>query len=83
MRLVYFASVREAVGCDGEERSLPADISTVTDCLDWLAGQGDQYARAFADKAKLRFALDQQMVQADSMIGDAQELAIFPPVTGG
>ena len=38
---------------------------------------------AFADPARLRFALDQQMVAADTALAGHEELAIFPPVTGG
>ena len=83
MQLVYFANVREAIGRDGEERALPGGVKTIGDTLDWLAEQEESYARAFADRSKLRFALDQNMVKADAPIGDAAELAIFPPVTGG
>ena len=83
MRLVYFARVREAVGFDAEERDLPADIQTVGECLIWLAPQGENYAAAFADPARLRFALDQQMVWEETLLEGANELAIFPPVTGG
>ncbi len=83
MQFVYFASVREAIGRDSEEFELPHDVATVTQCLDWLAESSAQHKTAFADRAKLRFALDQQMVQGDADISGAKELAIFPPVTGG
>jgi sulfur-carrier protein len=83
VRLVYFARVREAVGVEAEERDLPANIQTVGDCLIWLAAQSENYATAFADPSRLRFALDQQMVGEDTLIDGATELAIFPPVTGG
>jgi molybdopterin synthase sulfur carrier subunit len=83
VKLVYFARVREAIGIDSEDRDLPADVATVADCLRWLASEGSQYATAFADTAKLRFALDQQMVWEATELEGAQELAIFPPVTGG
>ncbi len=83
MRLVYFARVREAIGFDAEERELPADIQTIGECLTWLAGQGENYATAFADPSRLRFALDQQMVWEETLLEGASELAIFPPVTGG
>ena len=83
MRLVYFARVREAVGLDAEERDLPAQVQSVGDCVRWLAGQGDNYASAFADPSRVRFALDQQMVGEDTLLQSASELAIFPPVTGG
>ena len=83
MRLVYFARVREAIGVDGEERELPEGVSTVADVVGWLAGQSGQYATAFAEPVKLRFALDQKLVTEDTTIAGASELAIFPPVTGG
>ena len=83
MRLVYFARVREAVGVDGEERELPATVMTVADCIDWLASQSANHAAAFANRDRLRFALDQQMVWEGTALEGAQELAIFPPVTGG
>jgi sulfur-carrier protein len=83
MRVVYFAAVREALGRDGEEIEFPTSIGTVAQALDWMAGQSPEYVEAFANRAKLRFALDQQMVKADAPLGNAQEFAIFPPVTGG
>lgn len=83
MRLVYFARVREALGRDTEDIDLPAEVQTVAEALDWLASQSPNHAEAFADRSKLRFALDQQMVKADAAISGASEFAIFPPVTGG
>jgi sulfur-carrier protein len=83
MRLVYFARVREAIGLDTEELELPADVQTVADCAKWLADGGANYAAAFSNPSRLRFALDQQMVGEDALIDGATELAIFPPVTGG
>jgi sulfur-carrier protein len=83
VKLVYFARVREAVGTDHELRDLPEHVLTVADCIDWLSGESEQYATAFADRDRLRFALDQQMVWKGTALEGAQELAIFPPVTGG
>lgn len=83
MKLVYFARVREALGADHEERDLPEYVLTVADCIDWLASESAHYAAAFADRERLRFALDQQMVWEGTALEGAQELAIFPPVTGG
>jgi len=81
--LLYFAWVREAVGKDGERVDPPAGVETIADLLDWLAGQGDGYADAFADRARLRAAVDQAFVPLDASIAGAREIAIFPPVTGG
>lgn len=83
MKFVYFASVRDAIGCDEEDIDLPASVNSVAECTRWLAARDPRYAHAFAQPEKLRFALDQKMVVADAPIGDAKELAIFPPVTGG
>lgn len=83
MKLVYFASVREAIGLSCEERAIPDHVRTVGDLAIWLAGQSKEHASALNDQSHLRFALDQNMVADDAPLGDAQELAIFPPVTGG
>ncbi len=83
MKLVYFAAVREAIGIDGEERVLPPHVTSIAQCLDWLSEQGAQYGAAFANRERLRFALDQNMAKPDTVLTGASELAIFPPVTGG
>jgi molybdopterin synthase sulfur carrier subunit len=81
--LLYFAWVREAIGRDGERVDPPAEVTTVADLLDWLGGQGEAHARAFADRGRLRAAVDQAFVPLDHPIAGAREIAIFPPVTGG
>ncbi|WP_397589767.1 molybdopterin converting factor subunit 1 [Sphingorhabdus sp.] len=83
MKLVYFASVREAIGLSSEDRNIPCDARTVGDFVIWLRGQSQEHAVALDDLSRLRFALDQNMVTADALLGDGEELAIFPPVTGG
>jgi molybdopterin synthase sulfur carrier subunit len=82
MRLVYFARVREAIGLDGEQRDVTLGTS-VAALIDELAAQSSRHADAFADRSKLRFAVDQKMVREDALLDGAEELAIFPPVTGG
>ncbi len=83
MRLVYFGCVREALGVDGEDVDFPENVTSIADALDWLTERSTNHASAFADRGKLRFALDQHMAKPDAAIGDASEFAIFPPVTGG
>lgn len=81
--LLYFAWVREAIGRDGERVDPPSTVATVADLLDWLAAGDEDHARAFADRGRLRAAVDQSFVTLDSNIAGAREIAIFPPVTGG
>ncbi len=82
VQIVYFAQVREVVGIDGEQFDASPDMP-IAAFVDQLAQQSERHAAAFADRSKLRFALDQKMVRPDALLDDARELAIFPPVTGG
>ena len=82
-RLLYFAWVREMVGTGEELVDLPPDAATVNAVLDWLASTDERRAAAFADRARLRAAVDGQFVGADASVEEAREIAIFPPVTGG
>ncbi len=81
--LLYFASLRERLGRDMEERVLPESARTVHDLIEWLVTQDADYAGAFAQPAKLRCAIDQVMAPFEAPLAGAREIAFFPPVTGG
>lgn len=81
--VLYFAWVRERIGHGQDRVELPAEVGTVSDLISWLAARGPGYAAALGDQAKLRAAIDQTFVPLDSILADAREVAIFPPVTGG
>ncbi|KQN27242.1 MULTISPECIES: molybdopterin converting factor subunit 1 [unclassified Sphingomonas] len=83
IRMVYFAWVRERIGTGEESVAPPASVVTVADLVGWLAETSEPHAHAFEDRARLRAAVDQEFVSLDTPIGRAQEIAIFPPVTGG
>ena len=81
--MLYFAWVREAIGAGEERVEPPADVTTVAALVDWLAARSEGHARAFADRARLRAAIDQAFVPLDAPLAGACEVALFPPVTGG
>ena len=81
--LLYFARIREQIGLAEEQRELPGGIATVRDLMAWLAGMDERYERAFAEPEKLRCAIDQVMSPLDAATDGAEEIAFFPPVTGG
>lgn len=83
IELLYFARVREAIGHGGEHVSPPDGVATIADLIDWLAARGGGYAEAFADRGRLRAAIDQAFVTPETPIAGAREIALFPPVTGG
>ena len=83
MRVLYFAWVRERIGTGEEEVSPPADVATFAALIYWLAASSDRHAVAFADRDRLRAAVDQAFVPLEAALVGAREVAIFPPVTGG
>lgn len=83
LNLLYFAWVRERTGQASEKIEKPAGVATVADLLAWQASRGGGHAEAFADPDRLRVAVNQEHVQADHPLGDGDEVAFFPPVTGG
>ncbi len=83
MKLRYFAWVRERVGKTDEEIALPASVTTVAELMEWLAGRGEEYAHAFDNPKVIRAAIDRAHVRPETPIAGAQEVAFFPPMTGG
>ena len=83
IELLYFAWVAERVGTTHERVDPPGEVATVAALLDWLAARTAGHATAFADRTRLRAAVNQRFVGLAAPLGDAREVAIFPPVTGG
>ncbi|KRE02191.1 molybdopterin synthase sulfur carrier subunit [Bosea sp. Root381] len=83
VRLIYFAWVRERVGLSEEEVALPASAETVLDVVRWLKTRDEGYAAAFADEKLIRAALDRVHAKPGTRLGNAREIAFFPPMTGG
>ena len=83
VKILYFASVREKIGKDAEEVDLPAGVATVAALRSHLRGRGGSYENAFSEKALLRAAVNQDMVQPSAAVKAGDEIAFFPPVTGG
>ncbi|MBI3524189.1 MAG: molybdopterin converting factor subunit 1 [Betaproteobacteria bacterium] len=82
IKLLYFASLREALGASGEEMALPADVADIAALRKHLAARGDAW-RALTQSQSLRAALNQRMVGPQAAVVDGDEVAFFPPVTGG
>jgi len=83
VQLRYFAWVREKIGRAEEQRAVPDTVVTVGDLMNWLKMQGSEYEAAFAKPDIIRTAIDQRHVKNDTALGNGQEIAFFPPVTGG
>jgi len=80
--ILYFARLREAVGTPEEQLSLPDGIATVGALVAHLADTDEDKRFAF-DGMDLKFAVNQAQADADTPIRPGDEIALFPPVTGG
>jgi molybdopterin converting factor subunit 1 len=87
MKILYFAWLRERVGLGEEEVDPPAEVATVADLIAWLGGRGPGHASAFAPTADgrhlVRCAVNQEFARPETPVASGDEVAFFPPVTGG
>ena len=83
VRVLYFASIREKLGRDAEELDLPAGVATIAALRAHLLMRGGAWAEALAEGKLLRTAVNQDMAQPSAAIKAGDEVAFFPPVTGG
>ena len=83
LKLLYFARLREAFECPGEDVDLPAQVKDVAGLAQWLRARGGSFAAELAPGRAYRFAVDQEMAGPQTPLHGNAELAVFPPVTGG
>ncbi|MCW5700010.1 MAG: molybdopterin converting factor subunit 1 [Rhodospirillales bacterium] len=83
MRILYFAWLREKAGLSQEDVAPPDDVTDVAGLIDWLRARGGGPATALADLRAVRVAVNQQHVDLDQPVQPGDEVAFFPPVTGG
>jgi molybdopterin synthase sulfur carrier subunit len=79
----FFASLKEQLGKDAEEIDLPAGVATVAALRAHLVKRGGDWQAAFAEKKLVRAAVNQEMALPAAAIKAGDEVAFFPPVTGG
>ncbi len=79
MKILYFARLREAFG-EGEEITLPS-AARASEIVALLMGRGGKWEKELS--RPFRLAINQKLSSLESMVQDGDEVAIFPPVTGG
>lgn len=83
IRILYFAALRDAVGRASDTLELDGERTTLAAVREALVAQGDPWAGAFANLKRVRGAVNQTMADDDEPVANGDEVAFFPPVTGG
>ncbi len=83
MKLLYFAYLRDRAGIGEESVSPPVSVGTVGELIDWLKGVDSGRAKVFEDMSIVRVAVNQEYAAMDRIVSADDEVAFFPPVTGG
>ncbi|MGD9952137.1 MAG: molybdopterin synthase sulfur carrier subunit [Burkholderiales bacterium] len=83
VKVLFFAALREQLGTPGEEIELPAGVGTVAALRSHLRQRGGAWELALADGKLVRAAVNQDMVPPSAPVKSGDEVAFFPPVTGG
>ena len=83
LQLRFFASLREGLGLSEELVSVPAAVVTTADLRAWLMHRGEVWAQLLNSERALRCAVNQHIAAENIALSDGDEVAFFPPVTGG
>ncbi|PWC87709.1 molybdenum cofactor biosynthesis protein MoaD [Azospirillum sp. TSH100] len=83
MKILYFAWLRSKIGMPTETVDLPAEVTTAGDLVEWLKSRSPRHAEALANSKVVKVAVNQEHVPYDHPISATDEVALFPPVTGG
>ena len=83
VKVLFFASLREQLGTAGEDMDLPAGVGSVAALRSHLRQRGGAWELALADGKLVRAAVNQDMAPPTAVLKAGDEVAFFPPVTGG
>ncbi|MEK9682994.1 MAG: molybdopterin converting factor subunit 1 [Rhodospirillaceae bacterium] len=83
MRILYFGWVRSKIGTGTQDIEVPNAAKNVRDLINHLSSLDNTYEQVFRDLTVIRVAVNQEMADMETLIEDAKEIALFPPMTGG
>jgi molybdopterin synthase sulfur carrier subunit len=83
MKVLYFAWLRQRTGVGEESVSPPETVRTVAELVEWLRSRGPGHAEALKDLSSIRVAVNQEFATLTTAISEGDEIALFPPMTGG
>jgi molybdopterin synthase sulfur carrier subunit len=83
VKLLYFARLRETLGMAGEEVDVPESVTNINQLMAWLAARGEPWQQEFDGCRPVRAAINQELAANTDVFKTNDEIAFFPPVTGG
>ena len=81
--ILYFARLKEALGVGREELALPRNVADIGDLREVLMQRGGAWSQELGKSRNVRAAVNQDMAGVETPVKDGDEIAFFPPVTGG
>ena len=83
MKILYFSWLREKIGIDSEEIKISEKIGDVNELVEFLKKSSERHSIAFQNMKSIKLAVNKEFANFNTKIQDQDEIAFFPPVTGG
>ena len=83
MKILYFSWLKEKIGLNSQEIIKPENVETVGDLINFLKEKSENHKNAFSDLNSIKVAVNQEFSDLEKKIKEKDEIAFFPPVTGG
>ena len=83
MKILYFSWIKDGIGKSQEDIILEEGIKTIADLINFLAASNEDYKKVFSDLSSIKFSKNMNLVSIDENITNEDEVAFFPPMTGG
>ena len=83
MKIIYFSWLKETLGTSEENVRPPASIKNIDNLIKWLSAKSIKHRKVFLKSKNIRCAINRQIVNKSCKIKNKDEIAFFPPFTGG